>query len=74
MRLLLRNCAGEFTLSKEFLSNDITPPYAILSHTWREGEEVTFQDLIGGTGKNKSSYDKIRFCGKQAERDGLRRF
>ncbi|KAF1977466.1 HET-domain-containing protein [Bimuria novae-zelandiae CBS 107.79] len=55
MRLLLRSHTGEFNLTKEFVGDDIIPPYAILSHTRREGEE-------------------IRFCGEQAERDGLQYF
>jgi hypothetical protein len=70
MRLLERNSAGEFSLTKDIVNNEI-PPYAILSHTWKEGEEVTFQELIDGTGKGKPGYEKIRFCGEQAERDGL---
>lgn len=74
MRLLLRSNTGEFGLTKEFVGDDITPPYAILSHTWREGEEVTFKDLIEGTGQEKAGYEKIRFCGQQAERDGLQHF
>jgi hypothetical protein len=39
--------------------------------TWKEGEEVTFQELIDGTRKGKPGYEKIRFCGEQAKRDGL---
>ncbi|KAF2195847.1 HET-domain-containing protein, partial [Zopfia rhizophila CBS 207.26] len=54
--------------------DDTIPPYAILSHTWKEGQEVTWKDLMDGTGKSKIGYDKIRFCGQQAERDGLRYF
>ena len=46
------------------MGDDEIPPYAILSHTWREGEEVTFQDLIKGTGKNKTGFHKIQFCGE----------
>jgi hypothetical protein len=52
------------------------PSYAILSHIWRPNfeEEVTFKDLVDGTGKDKPGYDKIRFCANQVERDGLRYF
>ncbi|RYP75606.1 hypothetical protein DL771_002306 [Monosporascus sp. 5C6A] len=74
MRLLLRSNTGEFSLTEEFVGDDIIPPYAILSHTWKEGEEVTFKDLIDGTGQDKAGYKKIRFCGQQAERDGLQYF
>lgn len=74
MRLLERNSAGAFIPTKNFVGNDEIPPYAILSHTWKEGEEITFNDLTGGTGKDKAGYDKIRFCGEQAIRDGLQYF
>jgi hypothetical protein len=36
-------------------------------------EEISFKDLTDGTGKSKPGYDKIRFCGEQARRDGLSR-
>jgi hypothetical protein len=74
MRLLLRNNTGEISLTKDLVGDDLIPPYAILSHTWKEGQEVTFKDLMGGTGKSKSGYDKIRFCGQQAKHDGLQYF
>ena len=74
MRLLERDSAGEFSLTKDLVGDNI-PTYAILSHTWgADGDEVTFKDLIGGTSKSKPGYDKIRFCGEQAARDGLRYF
>jgi hypothetical protein len=51
------------------------PPYAILSHRWgAEADEVTFEDVVGNTGKNKSGYAKIRLCGEQAQRDSLQYF
>jgi Heterokaryon incompatibility protein (HET) len=70
MRLLEYN-NGEFSLTV-FFGDDI-PRYAILSHTWG-AEEVTFRDLIDGTGKSKVGYDKIRFCAQQAADDGLQYF
>jgi hypothetical protein len=48
--------------------DDNPPPYAILSHTWIQGEEVTYNDLVAGRGKDNS---KLRFCAQQARRDGL---
>jgi hypothetical protein len=73
MRLLERKSDGEFSLTKDLTGN--LPPYAILSHTWgADTEEVTFRDLIDGTGKSKAGYNKVRFCGEQAERDGLKYF
>jgi hypothetical protein len=51
------------------------PRYAILSHTWGEDhEEVTLKDLVDGIGETKAGYRKIRFCGKQAAKDGLQYF
>jgi hypothetical protein len=73
MRLLLRSNTGEFGLTEDFIDNNTIPPYAILSHTW-DDEEVTFTDLKDGTAKDKVGYNKIQFCGQQAERDGLRYF
>jgi hypothetical protein len=63
MRLLLRSNTSEFSLTKDLVGDDTIPPYAILSYTWKEGEEVTFKDLIDSTGKSKTGYNKIRFCG-----------
>lgn len=80
MRLLERNAAGEVRLTGDLLDREI-PQYAILSHTWRRGEEVLFKDLTDvftalpdGTGEEKLGYKKIRFCGDQAWRDGLQFF
>ncbi|RYP03115.1 hypothetical protein DL765_010598 [Monosporascus sp. GIB2] len=73
MRLLRLEDDGEYSLI-EFVGHNI-PRYAILSHTWgADDEELTFKDLVGGTGKNKAGYRKIRFCGKQAAHDGLQFF
>ena len=73
MRLLNLKDDGEFSLI-EFIGDKI-PRYAILSHTWgTDSEEVTFKDLMEGTGKSKAGYQKIRFCGKQAATDDLQYF
>jgi hypothetical protein len=75
MRLL--QCSGddEFSLTENFGHEDEVPSYAILSHTWgADGDEVTFEDLAGGTAKAKPGYKKIRFCGEQAQHDGLEHF
>ena len=74
MRLLEGNNDGEFSLTKDFVSENF-PEYAILSHTWGEDtEEVDFQDFRFSTGKSKAGYKKIRFCGEQAGRDGIQYF
>ena len=73
MRLLKFNCHGGFSL--ETFSENAIPSYAILSHTWgRDDEEITFEDLIDGTGGNKEGYQKLQFCGNQAKADGLHYF
>lgn len=71
IRFLQCNSAGELGLAKGFVDNNI-PECAILSHTWgADTEEVTFEDLIDGTRKDKPGYKKICFCGEEARRDGL---
>jgi Heterokaryon incompatibility protein (HET) len=69
MRLLGRKPDGDLAL-REFTGRDV-PAYAILSHTWSE-EEVSFQEVEAGTGKDKAGWKKIDFCAKQAWADGLR--
>ncbi|KAH8595393.1 hypothetical protein B0O99DRAFT_155706 [Bisporella sp. PMI_857] len=71
MRLLKYENDGEFSLTQDITDN--IPRYAILSHTWG-AEEVTFRDMVDGKGKSKAGYEKIRFCGEQARRDGLQYF
>ena len=72
MRLLLRSETGDFSLTNDLVGDDPIPPYAILSHVWgRDTEEVTFEDIRNGTGKNKPGYKKIRFCDERARQDGL---
>lgn len=70
MRLLQFGSDGGFNLIERL--DDAIPPYAILSHTWgADSDEVTFKDLMEGTGVDKIGYEKLTFCGKQAARDGL---
>ncbi|KAM0458291.1 hypothetical protein ACHAPV_006102 [Trichoderma viride] len=72
MRLLECN-DGKIQLAKAPLPDN--PRYAILSHTWGpDTEEVTFRDLVDGTGVEKTGYEKIRFCAAQTRRDGLQYF
>jgi hypothetical protein len=73
MRLLEYDDDGEPSLTKDFIDN--LPRYAILSHTWgADDKEVTFEDVVNHTGKDKVGYAKIRFCAKQAATDGLQYF
>ncbi|KAI1400639.1 HET-domain-containing protein [Hypoxylon fuscum] len=62
MRLLNANSLKLY----EFEGNDI-PKYAILSHTWAEGE-VSLQDLQAGIGPDKAGYVKIDHTCKLAIR------
>ncbi|KIV78852.1 hypothetical protein PV11_06461 [Exophiala sideris] len=73
MRLLQFDSNGEVSLTKYFTSN--IPRYAILSHTWgADDDEVTFTDIRDGCGKRKAGYVKIKFCGKQAQKDNVQYF
>ena len=67
MRLLKRDNTGKFSLtSRDLVKDDKVPRYAILSHTWGEdSEEVSFKDMMDGTGTSKPGYYKIQFCGEQ---------
>jgi hypothetical protein len=74
MRLLRGDSGGGLVLTEDYVGDEDVPPYAILSHTWTKGDEVTFKDLIEGTGRNKAGFSKIQFCGEQARLDGLQYF
>ncbi|KAK5654143.1 hypothetical protein OQA88_7574 [Cercophora sp. LCS_1] len=55
---------------KECIAEE-TPPYAILSHTWGDGE-VSFQDFQDhAKAREKPGFRKIKFCCEEAYRDGL---
>jgi hypothetical protein len=98
MRLLYYGVEGELLLTDDLVDESALPAYAILSHTWVEGQDVTLQDLKAGTGQeleagtgqeleagtyqelkagtyqDKPGYQKIEYCGRQAQRDGLQYF
>jgi hypothetical protein len=74
MRLLHYGSNEDLCLTADLVGEDHIPPYAILSHTWEEGQEVTFEDWMGQLRTNKSGYQKIVFCAQQARRDGLQYF
>ncbi|KAE8137558.1 hypothetical protein BDV38DRAFT_271156 [Aspergillus pseudotamarii] len=65
MRLL-----NVYTLRLEEFNESKAPPYAILSHTWGEGE-VSFDDIQDTSGKytNKAGYEKIHKTCEQAIND-----
>ncbi|KAK4963353.1 hypothetical protein LTR10_000981 [Elasticomyces elasticus] len=75
MRLL--RCAEDGTISLTTCFDiDITPAYAILSHTWGPDEnEASFEDFIVGNWLQRSlGAKKIQFCAEQAKADGLEHF
>lgn len=47
------------------------PPYAILSHRWIEGDEVTFDDMQRPHRQWMPAWPKIRMCCQQALADGV---
>jgi len=56
---------------EEFMDGRHAPPYAILSHTWGEGE-VTFQDFAcPDIAKMKRGYDKIEQTCERAKASGI---
>jgi hypothetical protein len=75
MRLLKLDDDGRYSL-EQFQKDKIPLRYAILSHTWGQGkdDEVTYKDIIDGTGNNKPGFKKLEFCGKQAKHDDLHYF
>jgi hypothetical protein len=74
MRLLKLSSDDELSFTEDILDENKIPRYAILSHTWKEGEEVTFDEFSSESSKSKAGYAKIRFCAQQAKRDGLEYF
>lgn len=74
MRLLYTEDDGKLSLTKDLVGDDAIPPYAILSHTWQEDQEVTFDNLKNRLERTEAGYRKIMFCAKRAEQDGLHYF
>jgi Heterokaryon incompatibility protein (HET) len=60
------------TLKLEPVYDSNPAPYAVLSHRWAEGEEITFQEWQDGPDITKSGYRKIYECCTQARQDGLK--
>ncbi|KAF2021407.1 HET-domain-containing protein, partial [Aaosphaeria arxii CBS 175.79] len=75
MPIRLINVRDDGSLSLVEREESDIPPYAILSHTWGDdGDEVTYQDMIDQTGKNKIGYAKLTFCVQQVAVDDLQYF
>lgn len=47
------------------------PPYAILSHRWRD-KEVSFSDMSNDRARRKKGYTKLMSCCRHASQDGYR--
>jgi hypothetical protein len=87
MRLLETIDGRSYNLTGYYFHENRIPPYAILSHTWEDNQEITFDDMNQERRSKhkrwrasvrmlprKLGYDKLRFCAKQANRDGLQYF
>lgn len=72
IRLLRRLTSGDLELTS--FADENLPPFAILSHTWIGGQEVSYNELVAGASNDKAGYDKIHFCAAQAAADGLEYF
>ena len=46
------------------------PAYAVLSHVLEDGE-VSFEDIVKHTGRQKKGYEKLILCATEAASDGL---
>jgi hypothetical protein len=55
---------------KEFMGENV-PPYAILSHRWIDGEEVTFEEIRHGSATHKAGYLKVVAFAQKAISDGF---
>lgn len=53
---------------EEFMGQDIPEKFAILSHTWITGQEVSYKEYLEGAHREKSGYTKIvKACGLAKE-------
>lgn len=55
----------------EFFGSKIPKQYAILSHTWEEGQEVSYKQYLAGTHQHLSGFTKIDRACKVAAAGGL---
>ncbi|OAL43384.1 HET-domain-containing protein [Pyrenochaeta sp. DS3sAY3a] len=53
---------------EEFMGQEIPEKFAILSHTWVTGQEVSYKEYLEGAHRDKSGYTKIvKACGLAKE-------
>jgi hypothetical protein len=74
MRLIKITTDDRLVFTERFSRGYDIPPYAILSHTWEEGQEVTYDDWINGRAMSKKGYEKIWFVKRQCQLDDLCHF
>jgi hypothetical protein len=55
---------------REFFDSEI-PEYAILSHCWVSGDEISYQDLLEGAGRDAMGWRKIEECCRLARNKSL---
>ncbi|CAN9344572.1 unnamed protein product [Alternaria sp. RS040] len=58
MRLLEIHHDGTIALTEDLIGASNVPAYAILSHTWLPGQEVTFDEFKRGLRRDKAGFDK----------------
>lgn len=59
------------TLEFEEFEGRNFPKYAILSHRWGE-QEVLYRDMINGTARQKTGFQKLRSCCREAEKENIK--
>jgi hypothetical protein len=69
LRLLRRDKDGNLHF-QEFIGGNV-PPYAVLSHRWIDGEEVTFDEMQDGSATHKAGYLKVKRFAEEAFFDGF---
>ncbi|PPJ54304.1 hypothetical protein CBER1_06144 [Cercospora berteroae] len=68
LKILSVDDTGDKLELVSFMGEDL-PPYAILSHTWVEGQEVLFEDVKAGTSGQRAAYEKVKQAARLAEAD-----
>jgi hypothetical protein len=74
MRFLEITTDGHLFFTEWFRRGYDVPPYTTLSHTWEQGQEVTYDGSTNGRAMGKKGYDKMRFLKMRCQRDGLKYF
>jgi hypothetical protein len=70
LRLLRIEADGHLHF-REFTDEGV-PPYAILSHRWISGQEVTFEEMRDGSATHKIGYWKVVTFAQKVFSDGLK--